>query len=129
MAKDRWPELCKLVEEDDGLPTWDEVGHWTEDKLYFWHRYIEITTSAMVGNPTFPDGLVYVDLFAGAGICTLKESKRRIPGSVLIAANAAKPFTRIIACEKTPELADACRARLENTPVGNMDRSEKNVPC
>ncbi len=118
MAKDRWHELCELVEEDDGLPTWDEAGHWTKDKLFFWHRYIEITTSAMVGNPTFPEGLVYVDLFAGAGICTLKKSKRRIPGSVLIAAKTTKPFSTIIACEKIPELANACRARLDRTLVG-----------
>ena len=38
MAKDRWHELCEQVEEDDGLPTWDEAGHWTKDKLFFWHQ-------------------------------------------------------------------------------------------
>ena len=117
MAEDRWPELCRLVAKDDGLPTWEEAGYWTKKKLYFWHRYLEITTTAMFGNPTFPDGLVYVDLFAGAGICTLKESKKRIPGSALIAANTNKPFSKIIACEERPEYADACRDRLERTPV------------
>ena len=40
MTEDRWPELCKLVEEDDGLPT-RKAGHWTEDKLFFWNRYID----------------------------------------------------------------------------------------
>ena len=38
MAKDRWPELCKQVSQDDGLPT-REVGHWSEEKLFFWNRY------------------------------------------------------------------------------------------
>lgn len=117
MAKDRWPELCDLVAEDDGLPA-REVGHWTEEKLYFWYRYLDITTSAMVGNPRFPDGLVYVDLFAGPGICTLKDSKKRIPGSALIAAKMRKPFAKIVACEQNSELAEACQARLEKTLVG-----------
>ena len=84
MTKDRWPELCRLVEKDDGLPTWEEAGHWTLEKLNFWHRYLEITTKAMVDNPVWRGGVVYVDLFAGAGICTLKDSGKRIPGSVLL---------------------------------------------
>jgi three-Cys-motif partner protein len=119
MAKDRWHDLCTLVEKDDGLSSWDEVGTWTEEKLYFWHRYLEITTNAMTNNPHFPGGLVYVDLFAGAGICTLKESGRRIPGSVLIAANTNKPFTRIIACEQNREFAEACETRLLRTHIRN----------
>jgi hypothetical protein len=41
--KDRWTELCQRVATSDGLPV-REAGPWTEDKLYYWHRYIEITT-------------------------------------------------------------------------------------
>ena len=116
MEKDRWPELCKLVEKDDGLPT-RPAGHWTEDKLYFWNYYLHITTMAMVGSPAWPGGLVYVDLFGGPGICTLK-SNLRMPGSPLIAANARKPFAKIIVCEKDEELAKACESRLLATPAG-----------
>ncbi len=119
MPKNRWPELCKLVEQDDGLPTWEEASAWTREKLYFWYRYLEITTNAMVRHARWRGGVVYVDLFAGAGVCTFKESKQRIPGSVLIAANMVKPFTRIIACEALPELADACKARLAKTPIAS----------
>ena len=111
MAEGRWRELCGLVEKDDGLPT-RKAGHWTEDKLYFWNGYIHITTTAMVGKPAWQAGLFYVDLFGGPGVCTLKESKRRMPGSALIAAYAPKPFTKIIVCEKDPKLAEACEARL-----------------
>jgi three-Cys-motif partner protein len=114
MAKDRWPELCKLVETDDGLPT-RESGHWTEQKLFLWNRYIDITTRAMVGNPHWPGGLVYVDLFAGPGVCQLKETERRIPGSPIIAASAPKSFSRILLCEKDPALVAACRNRLGRT--------------
>jgi three-Cys-motif partner protein len=111
MAKDRWRELCKLVEKDDGLPVRD-VGPWTEEKLFFWNRYIEITTTAMVGHPKWPAGLVYVDLFAGPGVCRIEETGKRIPGSPLIAANSPKPFARILACERDSNRAAACRRRL-----------------
>ncbi|NQU20673.1 MAG: three-Cys-motif partner protein TcmP [Candidatus Nealsonbacteria bacterium] len=104
-----------MVEKDDGLPT-RPAGHWTQDKLYFWNGYVHITTMAMVGKPTWPGGIIYVDLFGGPGICTLK-SGRRMPGSPLIAAYARKPFTKIIVCEKDEELAESCRTRLTATPA------------
>ncbi|HEV8605559.1 MAG TPA: three-Cys-motif partner protein TcmP [Tepidisphaeraceae bacterium] len=116
MLKDRWNELCKLVETDDGLPT-RKVGRWTVDKLWFWSRYLDITTRAMVGNPSWKGGLAYVDLFAGPGVCTIEGTGRRIPGSVLIAANAPKPFDVILASELQRNLADALRARLASTPA------------
>jgi three-Cys-motif partner protein len=123
---DLWRDLCEKYSEPDGLPTWEEAGRWTRDKLYFWKRYIDITTKAMCGTAgrrAFPDGLIYVDLFGGAGVCTLKgRSKERFPGSVIIAAHARQPFEKIIVCEKDPSLAEACRARLAKTAVA--DRCE-----
>src|SRR5258706_1695949 len=116
MIKDRWPELCRLVQNDDGLPV-RKVGRWTEDKLWFWNSYLSITTAAMVGHPKWSAGLAYVDLFAGPGVCVVEESGKRIPGSVLMAANAAKPFTMILASELQQTSADALRARLNRTPA------------
>jgi three-Cys-motif partner protein len=116
MAQDRWPELCELYKSDDGLPVRD-VGIWTEEKLYFWNRYIDITTRAMVGHPKWPAGLAYVDLFAGSGICKLRDSGRRFPGSTLIAANAPNSFRAILAIELDSELAAALKTRLEKTPA------------
>lgn len=118
MTQDRWKELCKLVERNDGLPV-REVGSWTEDKLWFWSRYIEITTRAMVGNPKWRAGLAYVDLFAGPGVCEIEGSKRRIPGSVLIAAHAPKPFEIILAAEMKSSLAEALRKRMVTTPAAS----------
>jgi len=112
----RWRELCESVREDDGLPT-RKANYWTEDKLCFWSVYVDITTKAMVGRPEWPEGLAYVDLFGGPGVCTLKHSKKRVPGSPLIAANAPKPFARGLICEKNPRLAKACETRLARTPV------------
>ncbi|MBI2825277.1 MAG: three-Cys-motif partner protein TcmP [Planctomycetia bacterium] len=118
---DRWHELCQLVATDDGRPV-REVGIWTEKKLWFWNRYVDIVTSAMVGHPMWRTGLAYVDLFAGPGVCVIRENGRRIPGSVLIAAHAPKPFRRIVACELNPDLANACEARIANTSAAGRCR-------
>ena len=125
-AIDSWRELCEKYSEPDGLPTWEEAGRWTRDKLYFWKRYVDITTNAMCGErgrQAFPNGVVYVDLFGGAGVCSIKgHPERRFPGSTMIAAHAPKPFAKIIACETDPSLAVACRIRLGKTSVA--DRCE-----
>lgn len=115
-AKDRWPELCKLVERDDGLRV-RASGQWAEQKLYVWNRYIEITTRAMIGKPAWKAGLVYVDLFAGPGVCEIKGTGRRFPGSPLLAAHAPKEFGKILLCEKDAQIADACRIRMQASPA------------
>jgi three-Cys-motif partner protein len=115
--RDQWPELCKLVEADDNLPV-NPYGQWTENKLHFWNRYIEITTTSMVGHPSWPVGLYYVDLFAGPGVCQIEESGRRLPGSPLIAARAPKSFNHLLLCELENELADACESRLRRLAPG-----------
>jgi len=114
----RWRELCQSVREDDGLPT-RPANFWTEDKLCFWSVYVDITPTAMVGKPAWREGLTYTDLFGGPGVCTLKHSKKRVPGSPLIAANAPKPFARAFICEQNSRLAEACRARLAKTPASD----------
>jgi three-Cys-motif partner protein len=112
----RWLELCELVAEPDGLPTKDDVGKWTEDKLFSWYCYMDMTTRAMVDNPSWSGGLAYVDLFGGTGIC-VRDNGKRIPGSALLAVNTPKPFGNIIACEEVPELADALDKRLNKFGV------------
>lgn len=66
----------------------------------------------MVGHPKWPAGLAYVDLFAGPGVCTIRESDDRVPGSPLIAAAAPKPFQRLLFCELDKRLAKACEERV-----------------
>lgn len=117
-SRDRWPELCELVKLDDNLPT-RESGHWAEEKLFFWTRYLDIATTAMVGNPNWPNGLVYVDLFAGPGVCTIRESQKRIPGSPLIAANTPKPFSKILLVELDSANADACSQRMRQSKAAS----------
>lgn len=116
MEKLTWNELCQIAEVDDGLPV-RESGFWAEEKLLYWHRYIDITTTAMVGKPQWAAGVCYVDLFAGPGICKIKTTNARIPGSPLIAAYAPKSFSRILLCEKIGDTISACERRLENSPA------------
>jgi len=71
----------------------------------------------MVGHPSWPAGLAYVDLFAGPGVCQLRENGLRIPGSTLIAAHAPKSFQAILAAELKPDLAAALDARLKDSPA------------
>lgn len=130
MAKLTWNEACESgqVQHDDGLPVRD-VGAWSEDKLFVWHKYIQTTTSAMVGKSAWMAGLVYVDLFAGPGICRIRETGRRIPGSPLIAMLAAKPFSQVLLVEKDPHLAAACRTRVRriaSLPVPTVFEGDSN---
>lgn len=105
-----WPNLLTQVQADDGLPT-RETGPWSFNKLWWWNRYIEMTTRAMAGKPHWSE-LVYVDLFAGPGICESRTDRQRFPGSPLIAALAQKPFGRLLLCEAEDDLAIACESRL-----------------
>ncbi|MCW5766876.1 MAG: three-Cys-motif partner protein TcmP [Phycisphaeraceae bacterium] len=118
MAQLEWSRLCERYTTDDHRPT-RSVGGWTEDKLFFWHRYVQITATAMVGNPRFPGGVAYVDLFAGPGVCVVRDTLKRLPGSPLIAAYAPKPLSRIIACELDKANAAACEERLAETPAAD----------
>ncbi len=93
--------------------------HGLKTSSFFWNRYVEITTTAMVENPNWPAGVVYVDLFSGPGVCVDRKSKKRIPGSPIIAANAPKPFRRILLCELNETNAAACRTRLDNSVAKN----------
>ena len=124
-----WEKLVESVQADDGLPTRDS-GYWAEDKLWHWNRYVEITTRAMVGKPTWPGGVIYVDLFCGPGVCLIRNSKRRIPGSPLIAASAPKQFAKLLLCEIDPSNAAACESRLRSMqapPSFQMFRGDCNL--
>ncbi len=115
-----WEALCDQFQRDDGLATRGS-GDWAEDKLRWWHRYVDITTTAMADKPAWKDGVVYIDLFSGPGICTIRETGRRLPGSPMIAAYAPKPFRKLLLCELNALDAAACEQRLLASPAkGNF---------
>ncbi len=76
----------------DGLVVRDS-GAWAEEKLYYLGRYLKIMSVGM--SKQWAGKLYYVDLFAGPGRCQVRETKKEIDGSPLIALlgfNFAKYF-------------------------------------
>src|ERR1035438_5772842 len=98
-----------LLCEDDGLLI-PEVGPWTEDKFDLIRLYCQIFSSAMKNKwPT----RVYIDLYAGSGLCRIKGRNEVLLGSPLIALSVDAPFDRYIFCESDPERFAALKTRVE----------------
>ena len=97
-----------LLCEDDGLLI-PEVGPWTEDKFDLIRLYCQIFSSAMKNKWT----RVYIDLYAGSGMCRIKGSSQVLLGSPLIAMSVDAPFDRYIFCESNPERFSTLKARVE----------------
>ena len=117
-----WKALLRLATADGG-PVARPTHSGTLDKLFWWHRYLEITTGALAGpsrRGKWPHRINYLDLFAGPGV--LEVDGGRYPGSPMLAAHTPEPFDRMIFCEKDPALAAALSDRL--TAWGAADRAE-----
>lgn len=97
-----------LFGEDDGLCI-PEVGPCTEDKFDLIRLYCQIFSSAMKNKWT----RVYVDLYAGSGLCRIKGLDQVLLGSPLIALSVDAPFDRYIFCESDPERFSALKSRVE----------------
>jgi len=95
--------------EDDGLLIPD-VGPWTEDKFDLIRLYCHLFSSAMKNKWT----RVYVDLYAGSGLCRIKGRGPVLLGSPLIALAVDAPFDHYIFCEDRPERFQALKARVES---------------
>jgi len=94
--------------KDDGLLI-PEVGPWTEDKFDLIRLYCQIFSSAMKNKWT----RVYLDLYAGSGICRIKGRGPVLLGSPLIALSVDAPFDRYIFCESDAERSSVLKARVE----------------
>lgn len=103
------PELA-----DDGLLT-PEVGGWAEDKYRLVGVYAKLFATAMKDKW---DSRVYLDLFTGAGRARIKNSKRIIPASPMLALGVTDKFDRYIFCEKEAALIDALKVRVEREYPG-----------
>jgi three-Cys-motif partner protein len=97
-----------LFGHDDGLLI-PEVGPWTEDKFDLIRLYCQIFSSAMKNKWT----RVYVDLYAGSGMCRIKGRSQVLLGSPLIALSVDAPFDRYVFCESDPERFASLAARVE----------------
>lgn len=112
--------------KDDSLyiPT---VGEWSKDKHHFLMRYIDAFTEAMKKKNW--KGLHYIDLFAGAGLECLEESKKLEWGSPLIAAQSPNPFDALHLCELSKRKYNALKIRIEKYAIPSQllqgDANEK----
>jgi three-Cys-motif partner protein len=113
-GRELWDRLCEAVATDDGLPTSKFGGFWTAKKLFHLCHYIEQVARGMGKNTQFDQGLTYVDLFCGCGVCEPKIDpagrRKRYPGSVLFAASTPNQFRRLLLCDSD---SDALRCASE----------------
>ena len=98
-----------LFGQDDGLLIPD-VGPWTEDKFDLIRNYCQMFSSAMKNK--WPSR-VYIDLYAGSGLCRIKGRSNVLLGSPFIALSVNAPFDRCIFCESDPGRFAALKARVE----------------
>ena len=117
-----WNDLLKLAGADAG-PAVRPAHPGTLDKWWWWHRYLDITTKALLSPKRagqWPHRINYVDLFAGPGVLEVRGD--RYPGSPMIAAHTRYPMSRLILCEKDAALADALAERTNSWNAA--DRAE-----
>lgn len=98
----------------DGLAV-REVGPWSKDKLEVVGKYMGIFTSGMKAKWK---GLVYVDLYAGPGLCVVEGTNEIVEGSPLLALNTRIFFDRVIFVEADPDSYDALQTRVNSHPRG-----------
>ncbi len=97
-----------LVAASDGLPA-REVGLWSEEKLFYIDRYVDIFSTGMKNKWS---RRVYVDLFSGPGRCVIKDTGREVDGSALLALNAKSPFSDLYLNDYDPEVTTALQRRV-----------------
>jgi three-Cys-motif partner protein len=95
-----------LFGEDDGLCI-PAVGPWTEDKFDLIRLYCQIFSTAMKKRTR-----VYIDLYAGSGLCRIESRSQVLLGSPLIALSVDAPFDRYIFSESNPERFSALQTRV-----------------
>ncbi|MDE2639306.1 MAG: three-Cys-motif partner protein TcmP [Chloroflexota bacterium] len=107
-----------LVEAADGHAA-RQVEAWSEDKLFYVERYMNIFTGGMKRKWA---NLVYADLFAGPGINIDADSGQESLGSALLAVKA--PFTKVFLSDADRDVVEALRAR-----TADQDRERVRVEC
>lgn len=86
------------------------VREWSLEKYKLVGSYCDIFTNGMKYKW---NQLVYVDLFAGAGYATIKESNKTYLNSALLAMSIPTPFSKYILCEQDEERFEALSIRVK----------------
>jgi three-Cys-motif partner protein len=107
------------IDPADGLVA-SEVGEWAPEKHARLQRYIEIACKARAlyaPPPAWRGGASYIELFSGSGRSVIRDTKRFIDGSPLVAYKAAAqasgvPFTEIHLNDLVPANSAAVEKRI-----------------
>lgn len=94
----------------DGLPV-REAGPWALDKKFYLERYLEIVTKGV--GPKWNGKLSYIDLFAGPGLCVIRDSGTEVDGSPLTALRF--DFAHYVFVD-TPDVIATLRKRISRHP-------------
>ena len=93
---------------DDGLVT-NPIGPWAEDKYRYVGMYAEMFATGM--KHKWPRRL-YLDLFSGPGYSRVRDTRRVVLGSPMIALSLPDPFDEYVFSDESPEALDALRIRV-----------------
>jgi three-Cys-motif partner protein len=94
---------------DDGLIA-PEIGPWGEQKYGLLQGYARVFATSMKRKW---DARVYVDLFAGSGRSTIRNTNRVLLASPLLALEIPDRYDRYIFCEKDPQKITALEKRVQ----------------
>lgn len=92
------------------------VGPWSKEKLRVVGNYMGIFTGSMKAKW---NGLTYVDLFAGPGICVVEDTNEELRGSPLLALDTKKPFDKVLCVEQDNEARDVLEQRVRRHERAN----------
>src|SRR6185369_10831570 len=97
------------------LPTFDEVGYWSELKLEIVEKYGSAYTKAFSNEKRLKK--FYIDAFSGAGVHVSKRTGEQIEGSPARALKVSPPFDHFyfvdLDANKTKHLARLCAGRTD----------------
>lgn len=110
--------------KDDGLII-PEVGIWSLEKYQLLGGYCDIFTKGMRSKW---NNLVYLDLFAGAGLSRIRENGNIVKSSSLIALSVPEKFDCYVFCEQDPNNYDALADRVnkENRSIAHLFNADCN---
>jgi three-Cys-motif partner protein len=94
----------------DGLYYQKDVGPWSEDK----HRLVALYDRLFsTGMKDKWETRVYIDLYSGPGLVQVRDGRKFLWGSPLLALNVTDPFDKYIFCENDEGALSALKSRVE----------------
>ena len=91
----------------DGLPVIVQ-GPWSRDKLHFVRTFMALFNGGMKYHW---ETRIYVDLFAGPGLCLDEATNQEFEGSPLLALGSKTPFSGLFLNDTNREFITALQAR------------------